>query len=258
MAITPITNYMPVHNSGINFSGKNRKQEQYLEEYSRNSSPMSGLKKVPVIVLMAMSPANMQNIQANPLPETEPEMVTSMISAPPINEPQSIGGVEVVHDNPNGFPATYYFNKVDIDGNKQTAELLTFRFEFNAQKYNIHRRLDAVVKSITPGPINEEGDYLLEFECPTKDGRLISKVTAVPEKFGKHIVKIARSAVGENLGIIRHKQHFINEYNERTVKSPSFIYSETDVIIDDNGKARPSKAPYDKIRESQGHVVKIR
>lgn len=252
MAITPITNYMPMHRNSINFSGKNNKNEQQYEHNSTKPSQLSGLRKVPVIVMLAMSPINMQNIQAKPLPEP----VTTTVSAPSSksSNPVAIGNTDILTDKLEDIPAKYYFIKLDIDGNKKNAEMLTFRFEYVSPIDGLHQ-LDGIVRGICPEP-DKKNRYLMEFECTSFDETYtISKVCNVPAKFAKYILNLTKTPMGENLGIRTNKNHLINKYNRRTVEKPGFIFQETNVVFDKNGKPKRIKPLNDGIRDKMGHTV---
>lgn len=262
MAITPIANYMPVRNSGINFSGRNKRNEQPYGEIPRNSSALSGLKKVPYVVLIAMSPINMQNIQAEPIPEPISVSVPAAAPAPdpsplaPFQDPTQIGDLDVVKDNVNGYEIACHFIKLDLNGDKRNAEMLAFVADVNSSSSG-HKQVTGIVESIVPEPL-KDGSYIMEFTYPSGDGTsTISKVCTVPKNIGKYILNLTKTPMGENLSLRTLVDFLIDDYDKRTIDAHLPLHKETNIYYDSNGRQQYVKSENDKLRDRLGYKVKI-
>lgn len=238
MAITPVTNFRPVRGQSITFSGRNNNYEQNIEydNGSSHSSSMSGLRKVPVIVLMAMSPLTVPNAAASEISEPEPVMVETMSAAAQQQQKPKlkvIGSPVVLRERIDNLDTRFSIAKLDKDGNPSTSELLLFIYEHNIPNTQNKMRLEGFVLGIYDDPINSKGDYMISYYVKDKSGEYSERVCKVPAKYGKGLLNMMRSPEGKDklLPLVdKVRDHYIINFGVKGITPPS-ISGEANTLI---------------------------
>ena len=201
---------------------------------------VSGLKKVPVIVLLAMSPLS--------TPATEPY-------SPITNEPK----VEVVEGlQQQGEPLklkminrTIYRTKddqtavlieYDNDGNKATFEQFGFGYRYRAGT-GVDGVMSGDLRIICPKPLSD-GSYRIVFRETHKNAPDDAfKVYRVPKEFGELILEFTGSVRNNKAIYTASEEMLIKKFGEDTVKNPPTMKEEvTTFQYDDGTEKRVPKA----------------
>ena len=246
MAITPIANYLSTRNNSIAFNGKNRNFEQPVDYDNRSSqsSAMSGLRKVPVIVLMAMSPLTVPNTEAKEINAEEP--IAMEVASPQRVEPRIIGNLDLFHARIGKLNSKIYFGKVDLDGDANSIEAISFRYEHDVPNTPNILRLDGMVKHICPKPINSEGEYFMSYTSIDENGKEFVRGCRVPAKYGKYIVDLINSPAGKHMTMKKMPLiYFRKQFGDKIVDGKYYIAGEANLRIDPGRNPVYTLRPHD-------------
>lgn len=210
MAIAPISNVLGVNrNYSVNFG--NRKSEKYSgEEYDSRSASSSNLVKVPVIVLLAMSPLNSSSVDS-------------------YNQDVNISGIELVQTPPQN-PVTIAYLKeltsgnehivitgMDKDRNRKNIESLGFNYDIT--KGPLISKLDGLFFAIANEP-ETDGRYLIAYKELQKDNKFSkNKICYLPSAFGEQIRMISSFKSNNDAIKLLPKSEFTEYFGEEAVKN---------------------------------------
>ena len=121
MAIAPVSNVLPLRTNGVTFGGKNDIEN---EEINYQPSTNHKLKKIPVVVMLAMSPA-MLNAGDN----ANSELLAQLNSMNAVEMYQNVQGMPKIIGTksfPGGVTGSQKINMISVDGNDNNFEELEF------------------------------------------------------------------------------------------------------------------------------------
>ena len=206
MKVTPIlTNKVSPVSGLVNF--KSKENGDLPVQYNHSSNP-SYLKRVPVIVLIAMSPLTTTNTDAK-IPFEPETPVTEVI------EPQQSRRVHSTLTKKdlikNGYE-TMQFLQIDSDNDKNTAETLGANYSYLSEGGN-KGIMNMYVNMISLKP-DKNGRYVIAYTEINNDRTLNdTRVCSVQAPFGKYILNFARSSANNNAIILERNGKLNQMYN---------------------------------------------
>ena len=209
MKVTPIlTNKVSPASGLVNF--KSKENDDLPVQYNHSSSP-SYIKRVPVMVLIAMSPLTTTNTDAK-IPFEPEAPVTEILQqqqsrqvTPTLTKKESIkSGYENMQ--------FLYINK---DNNKNTSEILGANYSYLSEG-GYKGVMDMYVEMISSTP-DRNGRYpIIYTEVKRNTGEEEPRVCSVKAAFGEYLLKFARSSKN-NKALIVVNDGSINRLNQGNI-----------------------------------------
>ncbi len=201
MTIRPITPGLGTSsNYQAAFNGKH--SDEQTPDYRTKSS--SGLKKVPVIVLMAMSPLN--SIPSNPSNTTE---IQSVQQSNPL-----IGTYTIKNGNEE-----CKFLKVNVDEDPSTMECVGFVYNDYSYGGKIKGEIQGAFRQICTD-VAADGTYVAVYQELLSDNSYSKpRFCRIPGKFGEYLIQLSRWS--KNNGAIQSgtRQDFAKAYGKDLVNA---------------------------------------
>ncbi len=233
MAITPVSGFSVNRISPVNF-GSRSKNIEHQPPAHRDSS--SAYKRVPVMVLLAMSPvASSDSFSKAPI-DFEPNKIEY------VQQPKHNGyGYYKKHTVKSGYESCT-FSHYDMDRNKNTAEVLAFSYYFDDEG-GYKGRLKGYFQAIAA---NSDGNNRVLATYVGLDGNKIEgkpRVCKIPTKFALYILDFINS--GENNGavVIAENELFEKAFGREKIANAPKIEDEINIIQDSDGTRRRIKRP---------------
>lgn len=176
-------------------------------------SPIQGLKQIPVIVLMAMSPLNGQAAEPNSpiIDAPRVEVVDSMQQ----DNPKRITG-RIIHVDGE----RYYIDSYNKSGKSDSFDYVKFRYLDASSATSMEGFLGAVAE--TP---NSNGEYMVSYIAKCNGKYLKENVCLVPKEVGEYLLFLTKSVRNNNAIIIAPNDIYIKAYGENSVKNAPTIFA---------------------------------
>jgi len=205
MSISPILKNRidGVHNS-VNFTSK--RKNDLPERYEEPKTP-SYIRRVPVMVLIAMSPLTIANSEAKgPAFPTKPDI--EAVEQRQQNKPSpSIVKKEKVH---HGYEEMQ-FVKLDNNGNLQNIEKLGVNYSYLSEG-GYKGLMNLVVNVISAKPDRNNRYLILYNELKSDGSSAPQRATTIAAPFGQYILKFARSNSNNYAVVLDQKGHLNQLY----------------------------------------------
>jgi len=130
MALQPVSGFTPYSRNNLNFNGRNNRQSDDSLQASRFSVP-TGVKAIPIAVLIAMSPLNEVNAVGASMPEPA---LTEITDNTVKKKPDILSGYDIL-DKKSGN-VYYRVNFIDLDKDRSTYEALEIIKLFDNEVYS--------------------------------------------------------------------------------------------------------------------------
>ena len=219
MAITPISNVLGVNrNYSVNF-GTGKYSQDDREEFMPRSGSSSNLVKVPVIVLLAMSPLNsssvdLYNQDAN-INAIEIVQTPQQSRKPSIKNTQelTLGNQHIIIVTGNR------------DSNVNNFERVSFSYDYTNEQHI--SKLRGVFFAIADKP-ESDGKYLIAYKELHKDGKLSNnKICYFPKNFGSYVDLLSTSYTNNKAILSLPKSEFIEYFGNEAVKNAPMLKDAT-------------------------------
>ncbi|MGN0031136.1 MAG: hypothetical protein ACI37Q_04190 [Candidatus Gastranaerophilaceae bacterium] len=206
--------------SAISFSSKNHPnrvknnnvENKYSNQYSEN--PISHLKSVPLVAIIAMSPLNTSAINSS-IQQTQQLEQTALQ-----NDTISVlGKKEITTKNEDEFCRFIAYN---TDKNSKNAELMGFNYNCYTNDGNIGV-MTGIFQSVCPDR-TDNNEYLATYEeiINFKNTGEV-KTCLIPEEFGDYLLKFAASRYNNNAIDIVSKKELQEVYGADVIENTEDI-----------------------------------
>ena len=237
MTITPVSGFSVNRISPVNFGSRNKNVEPSQPPAHRDSS--SAYKRVPVIVLLAMSPVAVNNSFSKAPADFEPNKIET------VQQQKRNGyGYYKKHTVKSGYE-TCVFSHYDMDRDKNTAEVLAFSYNFDSEG-GYKGRLKGYFQAIAAKP--DADDRVLATYVGLDGDKIEGKprICKIPIKFALYILDFINS--GENNGavVIAENELFEKAFGRKKIANAPRIEDEINIIQDSDGTRRSIKRPSEK------------
>ena len=237
MTITPVSGFSVNRISPVNFGSRNRNVESFQPPAHRDGS--SAYKRVPVIVLLAMSPVAVNNSFSKAPADFEPNKIES------VQQQKRVGyGYYKKHTVKSGYE-TCTFNHFDMDKDKNTAEVLAFSYYYDSEG-GYKGRLKGYINTLCAED-NPDDRVLVTYVG--LDGNNIEKeprVCTIPMKFALYITNFVNSDEDNGAVKLAKKETFVKWYGREKIANAPRIEDEINIIQDSDGTTRRIKRPSEK------------
>jgi len=229
MTITPISNVIVSHTNGVNFNGRRNSEPVEIEDGRSYRGPIQGLKQVPVIVLMAMSPLNSASVEPyNPITDAPKVEVVDGVQQ---DSPLKMVG-RTIYRTKDGQTAILI--EYDKDGNKATFERCGFGYRYRAGN-GVDGVMNGIVRIICPEPLSD-GSYRIVFsEIHSDAPNDAYKVYRVPKEFGELILDFANFSRNNKAIFKASEEALVKKFGEAAVKNPPTMEEEVTAFEYDDG-----------------------
>ena len=244
MAITPVSNLISANRiSPVNFGNRRRNVEP--EQYPvQRDSRASAYKKVPVIVMLAMSPLTANNsFSKSPIEYDYPEI--ELVEQQRQKTQSNIIGQRTVDSNYEHCT----FMKYDSDKVRRDAELLAFKYNFQSEG-GYKGLLDGFFYSVCSTP-NSDGRVLATYVgvADNKFDRNV-RLCTIPSGFAKYILNFANSEQNNDAVKVARKLDYIASFGKDAVVNVPKIEDEINRIQDWDGTIRVINRPSEQNKKS--------
>ncbi len=208
MAIAPVSMVSVCKNNPIGFEGRrNRNNDDYIPQ----SREVTGLRKVPVIVLMAMSPLNSASVEPY-----NPNYIPNQIEAVQQNESKMILKRELHSGN-----ESIRYMALSDDGNDKNFEI--FGFNYDNKVGNKRWFLVGQVIGVCDTP-REDGRYLMAYRL-INNGKTDDEFSLcyVPDVFGAYLNSYAKGWANNNALMSVPRSEFEEYFGKNNVKNAPLI-----------------------------------
>lgn len=191
LTITPVSLNNVSGNNSVSFQAYRKKSDNVQPEQSQSSS---NLAKVPVIVMLAMSPLTSANTNAKvPVMPESPRI--EVVAPPQTTKKQSSKKVELSLIKEENYEAGYEKMKFlygDADNDKRRAEALAVEYSYLSEG-GYEGLMDFTVKMISPLP-NKNGRYYIAYQ-EIKNGEAEElRVCTIRKEFAKAMLNFVSSS----------------------------------------------------------------
>jgi hypothetical protein len=212
MTITPVSNFSLKSNGSINFTRRHRDFEPDSVSYQPERS--SGIaKKVPVIVLMAMSPLNSSSVEPY-----NPNYVPNNIEM--VQQSSVKKGLVYKRE------MKYQDQQLRICGINDDKNLSTFEkigFNYDCKKSNRHGVIDGYFIAICKESRND-GSYLIAYKEFEPDGKTSDfKLCYLPATFGENLYVMSTGVRNNGAMGVLPKSEFTDYFGKKNVENAPFI-----------------------------------
>ncbi|MBR6098502.1 hypothetical protein IKP85_02020 [bacterium] len=212
MAITPVTGFKPVStwNNSIPF-GK-RYDDDSDNEYAGSSRTSSNLKRVPVIVMIAMSPLTTANTSASSPITFEPVNATEIV--------QQSDRQTTIHRDKNETMKVIRYNE---DNNAKNYESIGFNYWVDEP--NRRGVMSGVIMAICEDQ-RSDGKYLLAYKEVSKNNSMSNyKLCYIPKIFGVNIKAMLKLPSNNSSAAAIPLKEFTDYFGRNSVNNAPTISS---------------------------------
>jgi len=206
--------------SAISFSSKsnynniktNTNRKENPNDYSY--TPMSQLKSVPLVVLVAMSPLNAS--ATNSINAIEAPSIEQVVQDKPISV---LGKKEITTKNEEEFCRFIAYN---TDENSKNAEIIGFNYNCYTKDGNIGV-MSGVFQSVCPDKTDDNKFIVTYEEIKNSQNTGEIKTCYIPEEFGQYLLKFANSKFNNNAIDIASKSDLQKAFGEDILENTKDI-----------------------------------
>lgn len=224
MNIRPISNIS--YANKIDFTSRKNKQEKV----NHTQNPNSQFAKVPLMVLLAMSPV------VTPLSASAQNTDSKIVFDSQIKDMHFVGLSPVETEDGT---ETIYFQKRSNDFDN-SAEVLAFDY-FNKITFPDGQKANACMYGIInniSNKTNSDGRYIATYQ-EIKYGKIQNeRICSLPEEFGKYLLKFAKSKENNGAIKVQTRSELEEEYGISNIEGATPIY-ELCTTVEINGKKVP-------------------
>jgi len=230
MLVSKVSNKF--NSSHINFQSRAKKNDAV---YTENNS--TGLKRIPVLVLIAMSPiALSKSTAANPI-TLNTQNVEQVSDNNDSSNPEEISRETVS----SGYQHCSFI-KYDTDDNKDNAEQLGFRYNYLSEG-GYQGCIGGYFTSICACQNANKSYYATFYEHDNGKKSKKPQLVKIPEGFGRYILNFAKTKANNNAVYALPKSSYERVFGADSLKNAPKIENVVTTIVSKEGNKFPQNKP---------------
>ena len=230
MFVAPVSNKL--YNSHINFQSRTSNGDNGSSAGSSN-----GLRRVPVMVLIAMSPFMPAKAETG-LPVMNENLNTVQVSDSVSNSSQD----EITRETVNSGYQKCSFIKYDTDDNKDNAEKLGFRYSYLSEG-GYQGVAGGYFTSVCSCRNSNKTYYATFYEHDSGKKSKQPKLVKVPEDFGKYLLNFAKSNANNHAIYALPKSSYERVFGVDSLKTAPKIEDAVTTLVTKEGNKFPQERP---------------